>query len=278
MNINYLAHFYHVVRSGGFTSAAKELKTSQPNLSRSVRLLENDFDVILMKRDKNGISLTEAGKHIYTTAAEIFEKIDNLSGDLKGLKTKRIIRIGASENLCIHVFPKIVQQLIAAENCWSIDIYSGTAESIEEKITNLQLDMGFFYHMPKSSSLKQVVVADVEFNLVLPLHRKRSELHLLPYIGSRSRDYSKPYFALKALHQNGITPTRVIETNSQEAQLRMAIEGVGYTVVPEFMVKKHVDRIKIDRDFSAKSKLYSVFRKKSDQTILAIIRKHVCSS
>ncbi len=275
MNISYLKHFYEVVKFGGFAKAAKELNTSQPNLSRSVKLLESELGVTLMLRNKSGITLSEQGKFLYTGAQEVFENLIDLEGSMKNQEIAKALRIAASENLCIHILPKVIRTLMNQSIYKNIDLFSGTAEQIEERIINLQADFGLFYHSPKHNTLKQQVIAEVEFVLIFPKDKSRTEIDSLPYIGSRMSDYSKPYFALKALQMNGIKPGKVIETNSQEAQLRMTIDGLGYTVVPKFMLKNHAKEVTLDRKFEAKAKLFYVSRKEANPKILDLIKANL---
>jgi DNA-binding transcriptional LysR family regulator len=44
------------------------------------------------------------------------------------------------------------------------------------------------------------------------------------------------------LQSLGVDPTVVVETNNQETQKRLALAGLGYTVVPKFIVEKELER------------------------------------
>jgi LysR family glycine cleavage system transcriptional activator len=57
-----MAAFDAAARTGSFTDAARELNLTQGAVSRQVSALENQLDVILFKRIRNTIQLTNAGK------------------------------------------------------------------------------------------------------------------------------------------------------------------------------------------------------------------------
>ena len=51
-----------VATEKNFTKAAELLYLSQPSLSKQIKTLEKNLDVLLMNRESNKISLTENGK------------------------------------------------------------------------------------------------------------------------------------------------------------------------------------------------------------------------
>src|ERR1700722_15436821 len=95
MNILHLRHFYGVVCFGSFVGAAKEVKASQPTLSRSVKLLENDLGLELMIRSKGGIVLTERGKELFADAKDLFGRLDELERRVRQKAPHRAFRLAA---------------------------------------------------------------------------------------------------------------------------------------------------------------------------------------
>jgi len=64
MNLNLYKIFYDVAQYGSVSLASKNLMISQPAISRSIKNLEEDLDVILFYRTLNGMVLTEKGKEL----------------------------------------------------------------------------------------------------------------------------------------------------------------------------------------------------------------------
>ncbi|OUO87607.1 LysR family transcriptional regulator [Gordonibacter sp. An230] len=71
METAHLAEFARVADFGSFTAAARELHLTQSTLSKHIALLEREFGVDLFVRDRNGVSLTEAGGVLYAQAWQI---------------------------------------------------------------------------------------------------------------------------------------------------------------------------------------------------------------
>ena len=61
IRFDYLKTFLTVARTHSFSTAAKELGTSQGTVSHHIAALEEYFDAELFKRTANGVEVTEAG-------------------------------------------------------------------------------------------------------------------------------------------------------------------------------------------------------------------------
>lgn len=67
MNINYDYYriFYYVAKLGNFTQAANALTNSQPNITRTIKNLENALDCTLFIRSNRGVTLTPEGEKLF---------------------------------------------------------------------------------------------------------------------------------------------------------------------------------------------------------------------
>ncbi len=77
MNIpfDYYKTFYYVVQQGSFSKAAVVLRTGQPNVTRTIRLLEAQLSCTLFVRSPRGVRLTVAGEGLYAHIAVAVEHI-----------------------------------------------------------------------------------------------------------------------------------------------------------------------------------------------------------
>lgn len=78
MQINQLRYFIEVARTGSMNQAASNLFISQPNLSKSISNLEEEFKIKIFDRTNRGVKLTKEGKDFLTYATYIINQIDNL--------------------------------------------------------------------------------------------------------------------------------------------------------------------------------------------------------
>lgn len=101
MNINYEYYriFYYAAKYKNLTTAAEALKSNQPNISRTIKLLEHDLGCQLFLRSNRGISLTPEGERLYSYVKIAVEQLQNAEEELQlltGLQ-KGQVSIGASE-------------------------------------------------------------------------------------------------------------------------------------------------------------------------------------
>jgi len=77
MNISYNSYrvFYYAAKFQNFTYAANFLTSNQPNVTRTIRNLENELGCQLFIRSNRGIKLTPEGQKLYTHVALAIEHI-----------------------------------------------------------------------------------------------------------------------------------------------------------------------------------------------------------
>ena len=66
ISLDYYRVFYYAARCGSLTKAAELLYSNQPNVTRVIRLLENELGCRLFFRTNRGVQLTPEGKILYT--------------------------------------------------------------------------------------------------------------------------------------------------------------------------------------------------------------------
>lgn len=87
--LHQLKVFEAVARHNSFTRAAEELFLTQPTVSMQVKQLSKVVGLPLFEQVGKRLYLTEAGKELYTTCREIFDRLSQFEiaiADLKGLK------------------------------------------------------------------------------------------------------------------------------------------------------------------------------------------------
>lgn len=78
MKLNQLKHFVAVVDCGSISAASEKLFLSQPNLSRSIKLMEEELGEQLLVRSAQGTETTEFGRQVYYYAKSIQEQVSLL--------------------------------------------------------------------------------------------------------------------------------------------------------------------------------------------------------
>ena len=73
MSYSQLKAFHSVALHGGFSRASEKVFLTQPALSEHVRRLEQDHDILLFRREKKRVYLTDAGNRLFDLTKRLFE-------------------------------------------------------------------------------------------------------------------------------------------------------------------------------------------------------------
>lgn len=90
METSYLQEYVALAKRRSFTETARELHLTQSTLSKHVAALEREFGVELFTRDRNGVSLTEAGALLYTQAVQINHALQQTRHLLEGASCEAV--------------------------------------------------------------------------------------------------------------------------------------------------------------------------------------------
>jgi LysR family transcriptional activator of nhaA len=111
LNYHHLLYFWTVVRAGGLTAAAEDLRLSPSTVSAQVRTLERSLSEQLLRRSGRRLVLTEMGRLVYDYADEIFATGREMLEAVRGRPTGRpiLLVVGVAD-----VVEKLVAQRLIA--------------------------------------------------------------------------------------------------------------------------------------------------------------------
>ncbi len=105
LNYHHLLYFWTVAREGGVSRAADRLRLSQPAVSAQVRLLEHSLGQRLFERRGRSLQLTDAGRHVFRYADEIFGIGRELMETLRGRPAGRPLQLAVG---VANAVPKLI--------------------------------------------------------------------------------------------------------------------------------------------------------------------------
>ena len=75
ISYDYYKIFYYVATYRSFNKAAAVLSNSQPNISRSISILESQLGCKLFNRSQKGVTLTVAGEELFIQVEAAFKHL-----------------------------------------------------------------------------------------------------------------------------------------------------------------------------------------------------------
>ena len=234
MTLNQLRSFQAVARHLNVTKAAKNIRISQPVLSKQLKVLEEEVGVKLHLRTGQGIKLTEQGHAFLHGVDHVLSEVERLQlavGDkARPAKIERFV-VGANDSPSAFMLPEALKAFHKAHpNVYPI-LRTGPSRVIEQMILNSEVEMGFTTNRSYDPRLVvETFRSDEPLGFVSAKHqlavKRRLTGHELSQIPFVTRIGSK---SVRQLEEKGIQLNIVMQCESSDA-VKSAVEaglGVG---------------------------------------------------
>lgn len=146
MKLQQLRYLREVVRRGlNVSEAAEALYTSQPGISKQIRLLEEELGVqILVRHGKRLVDLTEPGRIIVEIAERMLQDADSLKavGREFGQEDTGALAIATTPTQARYALPAVVRRFIARHPRVRLHLREGSPAQIVELVTEAGVDIG----------------------------------------------------------------------------------------------------------------------------------------
>ena len=144
MKLQQLRYLVAVVDHGfNITAASERLFTSQPGVSKQLRLLEEELGVILFERKaRNLTGLTAAGNDVVERARRVLREIDGIRASTASHRDdeQRSLSIATTHTQARYVLPEIIQQFRERYPEVALDLHQGTSEQIADLVRERSVD------------------------------------------------------------------------------------------------------------------------------------------
>lgn len=105
MELRQLEYFCAIADTGSVSEAARRLHMSQPPLSYQMHQLEQELKAPLFVRNRRGVELTEAGKLLYSRAADLLHYVSSTRQEVTAAGSRRVLRLGITSSTVGTLMP-----------------------------------------------------------------------------------------------------------------------------------------------------------------------------
>jgi LysR family cys regulon transcriptional activator len=136
MKLHQLRYLAAIAQTGlNITAAAEKLHTSQPGVSKQIKLLEDELGFQIFVRDgRNLARVTPAGQQVIDRATRILREVRNikhLSEELKD-ESRGTLSIATTHTQARYVLPEVIKQFRDKYPDVGLHLHQGTSEQIGE--------------------------------------------------------------------------------------------------------------------------------------------------
>jgi LysR family cys regulon transcriptional activator len=144
MKLHQLRYLAAVAQSGlNITAAAHKLHTSQPGVSKQIKLLEDELGFqIFVREGRNLTRITPAGLQVIERALRILQEaqsIRDLSTELRD-EGKGSLSIGTTHTQARYVLPDVIREFRGRYPQVRLNLHQGTSEQIAEMVAGDRID------------------------------------------------------------------------------------------------------------------------------------------
>ena len=146
MKLQQLRCIFQIVQSDFNISKASEvLNTSQPGVSKQIKLLEDEIGIKIFQRNgKRLVNLTEPGELILSSIEKILQESNNIKVISEEYieKDQGTFTIATTHTQARYKLPKVVEEFVKKYPKTNLNIHQGNPSQVTDQIINGEADVG----------------------------------------------------------------------------------------------------------------------------------------
>ena len=243
IDFDYYRIFYYVAKTGSVTKAASVLTRNQPNVTRTIQLLETQLGCPLFIRTSRGVKLTEDGQKLYSHVRIAMEQLEYGMEELTAAQTLQsgAITIGASEvalrcfllpvlNRFHNQYPNIKLRLL---NCSAADAIQQLRNgNVDIAIARIPPDAAQDLSISYLCGIREIAVCGNAFAELTGTTVSMEQLAQCPIVSLGSQTLMYPLYQ-KWFASCGQTFHSEIEVATSGQILPIVAYNLGVGIVPE---------------------------------------------
>jgi len=146
MNLQQLKYLNEIVRRDlNISDAAAALYTSQPGISKQVKLLEEELGIdIFVRNGKRIVALTEPGRAVLDIARRVRRETDNLKqvGQEFSRQDRGSLTIATTHTQARYALPQVIKAFTLSYPEVKLGLHQGSPTQIAEMVLSGEADIG----------------------------------------------------------------------------------------------------------------------------------------
>ncbi len=242
MEMQQVVYFRALCEELNFTRAAQRCNVSQPSLTRSIRLLEEEFGGALFHRERNRTHLSELGQIVKPHLDQILDEAKAASLGARGLKdlSRARLKLGV---MCTVAPSDLVQLLIgvrARHPGVHLEVIDATPEALDRRLRTGELEAAILAgpDQAREPHLHYLPLFRERFVIAIGFAHRFANLEAVRVTDLNEQEYLRrincevsEVFG-QSLEQNDSHPHTVYWSDRDDWILALAAAGVGYAFMP----------------------------------------------
>ncbi|KAJ0340270.1 hypothetical protein COL154_014180, partial [Colletotrichum chrysophilum] len=246
--------FRAVMLSGSMTQAAKDLNTSQPNVSRVIGQLESRIGLRLFERRSGKLVPTLEGQMLFRDVEHIFTGLRNLEEAADGIRrlgTGRL-RIAAVPSMAMVVAPKAMNLFAQLYPEVSIALHVAGSLTVCQWLATGYADVGIASEVFNSTGIRSDIVQRNNGVCIVPAQHRLAgiERPVTPqdlagekFLSLKASDEMRKRIDMACLIEGEDRRILAYESHFSAAVCQMVSSGMGVSVANPLVARHYTDRL-----------------------------------
>jgi DNA-binding transcriptional LysR family regulator len=249
LELRQFRYFVAVAEELHFSRAAQRLHIGQPPLSLQIQAIERELGVLLFKRDRRKVELTDAGKLFLVEARNAITQAQHAIDTAKRFARGEVGTLRVNFTASAPLLPNFARAIRSFREAYPdihLELRIQSTEAILDALALGNLDVGLVRPAARtvlSREVKAIPLYRDRLMLVLPAHHPLTtssgpiplaalaEEDFLLRPARKDGSFYEQIFALCA--DAGFTPRVVQETQDTATAFGLVAAGLGVTIAPQ---------------------------------------------
>lgn len=235
MEIRQLEYFRKIAQTGSINEAARQLNMSQPPLSYQLKLLEEELDVVLFERSRQGVTMTEAGKLLYQRSEELLQFADSTKLEVSKIGKRQVLRLGMTSTTVGPILP-IISAFVQKHPEVTFEVHDGSTYSLADLLRSGIIDVSVVRTPLQLDDLDYQLFCEEPMIAVSGPGVSGGGLSLKELTGTPLILYRRyERFLLDAFHAQDLEPRVLCVCDDARDAMQWAEQGLATAIFPRSM-------------------------------------------
>ena len=253
LSLYKLEIFYIAALQGSFSATAEQLFMTQSAVSQHVQELEARLGVMLFKRGRRGVMLTDRGQMLFEYAEKLLAlaaEAENRVTDVANLSEGRA-SIGATPTIGVYLVPQWLQDFRQENKQLTVSLSTAITDQIIKDVKSLKLELAFVEGEIETDIHADIATLKLDvidwYVIVAPTHPwwnqevvSLEQLHQCGFVmrqrGSHTRAWVDKFFA-----EYNIMPRITAEFDNPESIKQALYTGDNVTLLPRYTIQREIE-------------------------------------
>jgi LysR family hydrogen peroxide-inducible transcriptional activator len=241
MQFAQIKYFLAACNTTNFTQAAKVCNVTQPALTRSIQLLEDELGDRLFLREHHLTQLTAFGKVMRTHFEQLSAEAEKLREAAQGYKLRQgmTLNLGVMQTIGPGNFRDLLKQFGASNKAVQLNLMEGAQEQLIEGLAEGSLHVAFMTQPAREDDrLQRIHLYSEQYLVAFPSGHRFQQMKSI-----RVSDFARERYVvwrrceaiervMEACRTQGFEPDCEIVSEREDWAQAMIAAGMGITVVP----------------------------------------------